>query len=76
MLFGLASDCCQRAQQLRRDSGVMAVLSRCDNNLIPVGEERDSSSLSAGETCRGSVEMHENFNLQWNKQLFNQCVST
>lgn len=35
-LFRLACGWCQRAQQLRHDSGIMALLSRWDNNLIPV----------------------------------------
>ncbi len=35
-LFGLACEWCHRAQRLGHDSGIMAVLSRCDNNFIPV----------------------------------------
>lgn len=44
-LFRLACGWCQRAQRLRHDSGVMALLSRCDN-------KPDSCCLFAVETWR------------------------
>lgn len=67
-LFGLASDCCQRAQQLRHDSGITTVLTRCDNNFIPVEQKR--STLSA--VCSGNMQIPLSI---LNKVLL-KCINT